>query len=312
MKRSVLSLILATCTGTTALSGAVVFSSAGASSDSRVRASEQPTSRSGVVKYAHGDTFPTNAPGQHLFLQKVVIAPGAQMSTHFHQGTQIAYVSAGILNYDVVSGTVAITKPNGVSRSVVGPRTIRLPAGSTLVETPSLVHYGSNAGTTPVVIQLASLLENGAPLSTPVGLPAVAPTAIAAALSSSRTTLHSVGTNVRYGWNDLEGDGTFDSQPVHVEMLGNVAYTAGTGQFFGFVTFTFHDGSTLGFQMQGQATTVSETLVTVAASLGVLGGTGDYAGATSGSGIFTGSRNGPVGSPVDATFTYTLPPSPPS
>jgi hypothetical protein len=162
------------------------------------------------------------------------------------------------------------------------------------------------------VIQLASLLENGAPLSTPVGLPAVAPTVIAASLTSSGTTLHSVGTNVRYGWNDLEGDGTFDSQPVHVEMLGNVAYTGGSGQFFGFVTFTFHDGSTLGFQMQGQATALSDTVSNVAASLGVLGGTGDYAAVTSGSGIFTGTRNGPVGSPVDATFTYTLPPSPPS
>ena len=66
-----------------------------------------------------------------------------------------------------------------------------------------------------------------------------------------------------------------------MELLGNVSYVKGSGPIFGFVTYTFADGSTLGVQFQGAATaTANGDETSFAATLGVLGGTGRYATAT--------------------------------
>jgi len=74
---------------------------------------------------------------------------------------------------------------------------------------------------------------------------------------------------------------------------------------FGFVTFTFAAGSTLGVQFQGAATTANGGDTTFAATLGVIGGTGRYTAAT-GTGIFTGSRKAALGTTVAATFDLTV------
>lgn len=95
---------------------------------------------------------------------------------------------------------------------------------------------------------------------------------------------------------------------MQVELLGNVAYTNGSGPFFGFVTFTFADGSVLGTQVQGIATKQPDGTIRFASTLGVLGGTGTYA-RTQGSGTFTGSRAAALGQPVEATFTLDLTPT---
>jgi len=89
-------------------------------------------------------------------------------------------------------------------------------------------------------------------------------------------------------------------------MLGNVSYVKGAGPIFGFVTYTFADGSTLGVQFQGAATvSAGGDETTFAATLGVLGGTGRYVSAT-GAGIFTGSRKAALGTTVNATFDLTI------
>jgi hypothetical protein len=131
---------------------------------------------------------------------------------------------------------------------------------------------------------------------------------VTADLESQARNLHTVGTDgsVTYGWNQLVGTATVDGQAVAVEMLGNVSYVKGSGPIFGFVTYTFADGSTLGVQFQGAATASNggdETLF--AATLGVLGGTGRYASAT-GTGIFTGSRKAALGTTVASTFDLTI------
>ena len=109
-----------------------------------------------------------------------------------------------------------------------------------------------------------------------------------------------------YGWNQLVGTATVDGQPVGVELLGNVSYVKGSGPIFGFVTYTFADGSTLGVQFQGAATaTASGDETSFAATLGVLGGTGRYTSAT-GTGIFDGSRKAALGTTVASTFTLTI------
>lgn len=113
------------------------------------------------------ETEPANAPGQTLYLQEVTIAPGAELPQHFHQGTQVAAVRSGVLTYDIVSGTAAVTRKGGGTEQIAGPRIITLEPGDSLTETRDLVHYGSNQGDEPVVITVAALLRDGAPLATP-------------------------------------------------------------------------------------------------------------------------------------------------
>jgi hypothetical protein len=209
----------------------------------------------------------------------VTIAPGAKLVEHFHQGTQVARVVSGVLAYDIATGRATITHANGRSETVAAPATVKLRPGESLVETPGLVHHGSNAGKKPVIIELAALLQQGAPLATPMGEgTAGTPLHVAADLESQWRTLHTMGADdsVVYGWNQLVGTAAVDSAPVSVELLSNVSYLKGSGPIFGFVTFTFADGSTLGTQTQGAATASADgSSTSFAATLGVLGGTAD-------------------------------------
>jgi quercetin dioxygenase-like cupin family protein len=267
------------------------------------------SSSNGITRTAMGQAQPANAPGQELYLQRVTIAPGAKLPEHYHQGTQVAHVTAGVLTYDIASGTATVTRTGGKTETVTGPATVKLRTGDGVIETQGLEHHGSNTGRKPVVIELAALLQEGAPLSTPVGQGATGTTVhVATELESQSRMLRTVGADgsVTYGWNQLTGTATVDGQPVGVELLGNVSYVKGSGPIFGFVTYTFADGSTLGVQFQGAGTaSANGTGTSFAATLGVLGGTGRYASAT-GSGIFNGSRTAALGSTVSATFDLTI------
>ena len=255
----------------------------------------------GVTRQALGQATPANAPGQTLYLQQVTIAPHAALPEHFHEGTQLARVLSGTLTYNIVSGTAAIARTNGTTDDVSGPNTVLLHPGDSLVETASLIHYGANGTSTPVVIELAALLAQGAPLATPVGTGAAgAPLHLTTALASQTRTLLTAGSIV-YGWNRLTGTADLDGKPVSVDMLGNVNYASGNGPFFGFITFTFDDKSTLAVSMQGQAVQEPSGASMVAATLGIFGGTGRYDKAT-GTGTFTGVRPAAVGATVDSIF----------
>ena len=263
---------------------------------------------SGVIRTPLGEATPANAPGQTMYLQQVTITPHAKLPEHFHQGTQVARVISGVLTYNIVSGTAAVTRAGGKTEDVSGPNTVLLRPGDALVETSSLVHFGANDTDKPVVIELAALLEQGAPLATPVGTGATGTTLhLTAPLASQTRTLLNAGprASIVYGWNRLTGAATLDGKPVPVDMLGNVNYKAGNGPFFGFITFTFDDRSTLATVMQGAATQSPDGSSTVAATLGILGGTGRYEMAT-GTGTFVGSRPAAVGATVAATFDLKL------
>jgi quercetin dioxygenase-like cupin family protein len=123
----------------------------------------------GVTRTPLGEAAPDDAPGQRLYLQQVVIAPHAKLAEHFHQGSQVARVTSGVLTYNIVSGSATVTRAGGRTETVAGPTTVLLHPGDALVETSSLIHFGSNTTEKPVVILLAALLEQGAPLATPVG-----------------------------------------------------------------------------------------------------------------------------------------------
>jgi quercetin dioxygenase-like cupin family protein len=120
-----------------------------------------------VQRVQLGQTTPANAPGQQLYLQRVIIAPGAQLAQHFHEGTQVAYVESGTLTYNIVSGSVDVTDSTGATSTATGPTVIELTPGSWLVESDQVTHYGANAGDEPVVILLTALLADGAPMATP-------------------------------------------------------------------------------------------------------------------------------------------------
>ena len=95
-------------------------------------------------------------------------------------------------------------------------------------------------------------------------------------------------------------------QPVAISMLANVDYVSGSGSFFGFVTFTFSDGSTIGTRMQGLSTAAPDgSLTTFTSTLGVVGGTGRYV-STTGSGTFVGERRTALGGDVTATFDLQI------
>ena len=122
-----------------------------------------------VTRTILGETEPSNAPGQDLTLQQVTVQPGAQLPTHFHEGTQVASIRAGVLTYTIESGSATVTHAGRDPEMVVAPATVTLKPGDGLIETASLVHHAANKGKKPVVILLTALLRDGAPLATPVG-----------------------------------------------------------------------------------------------------------------------------------------------
>jgi len=264
-----------------------------------------------VRRIVSGTTEPQNSPGQSLILQQVVIDPGAKLPEHFHEGTQLATIKAGVLTYNVVSGAVTVTHKDGTTETLNAPNQVKLRVGDTIVEPESLVHYGANEGKKTVVIELAALLHDGAPLSTVVGTGATGEAMkLETMLSSQSRTLYQTGpgNESTYGWNRLTGTSTLNGQPVSIEMLATVDYTKGNGPFNGVITFTFADGSTLGVSMVGLTTAQPNgTDASFASTLGVIGGTGKYVN-SAGSGVFTGTRSAALGTDVGAVFTLQLRP----
>ena len=127
-------------------------------------------------------------------------------------------------------------------------------------------------------------------------------------LTSTQKILHTVAPNGSrtYGFNLLEGTDDTGASPVQVQMIGNVTYTKGNGPFFGTITFTAADGSTLGVRMDGRAKALPNgTDASFRAGLTVIGGTGQWLRAR-GAGRFTGSRKAALGSTVQAKFVIRL------
>ena len=264
-----------------------------------------------IRRVVYGTTEPQNSPGQSLILQTVEVDPGATLPEHFHEGTQLATIKAGVLTYAIVSGSVLVMHPHGTTETVSGPGEVKLRVGDTIVENEALVHYGANKGKKTVIIDIAALLHDGSPLSTAVGAAATGDTVkLESVLASQARTLYQVGpgSESTYGWNRLTGTSTLNGQPVSIEMLATVDYTKGNGPFNGVITFTFADGSTLGVSMVGLTTAQPNgTDASFASTLGVIGGTGKYVN-SAGSGVFTGTRSAALGTDVGAVFTLQLRP----
>jgi quercetin dioxygenase-like cupin family protein len=115
------------------------------------------------------------APGRTMVLSKVTVPPGAKLAVHHHLGTQISRVVSGTLSYTVRSGHAELFEGESDSeprlvRDITAGKTAQVKAGQWLVEQPSDIHQAANRGSSPVVIYLATLLQDGAAPSTPVDL----------------------------------------------------------------------------------------------------------------------------------------------
>jgi quercetin dioxygenase-like cupin family protein len=116
------------------------------------------------------------APGRTMVLSRVVVEPGAKLATHHHLGTQIARVQSGTLHYTVREGSAVVRRGESdqnpaLVRMIKAGQTFAIRSGQWIVEQPSDVHEAANRGTAPVVLYLATLLQEGAAPSTPVSLP---------------------------------------------------------------------------------------------------------------------------------------------
>ncbi|MFM7061002.1 MAG: cupin domain-containing protein [Actinomycetes bacterium] len=316
MRTSVRAALTATAVATTLALGSAAWAEAGGTGVTRgapigaTGASTTTLPVAGSVVRAKGITRtvlsvsrPANAPGQVLYLTRVRIAPKSRLTEHFHDGTQIASVQSGVLSYRITSGTVTITGRNGTVRTVTGPRTVRIRAGESLVESAGLTHYGSNATSKPVVILTAALIAEGAGLSTPVGTGATGTEiAIAADLSVTENRLLSletpagtrlIGTAVETAGATV-GAGPAKGQAVRVSLAEQVTYVNGAGPWSAILTLTFGDGSQILGSVAGATVPTGEG-ATFAGTIEVLAGTGRYSAVTGGTGTYTGGRTGVLG-----------------
>ncbi|HEX6116114.1 MAG TPA: hypothetical protein VFY99_03370 [Solirubrobacterales bacterium] len=115
---------------------------------------------------------PEGAKGRTLGLSRVKVPAGAELALHHHEGTQIAHVDRGTLTYTVVEGTVEVRKGPAdgdieLVRKIKAGETGKIKAGQWIVEQRTDHHMAANRGDKKVVIYLSTLLENGAPPSTP-------------------------------------------------------------------------------------------------------------------------------------------------
>jgi hypothetical protein len=126
-------------------------------------------------------------------------------------------------------------------------------------------------------------------------------------MTSNQTVLEQVGRggDTTYGWNLLTGEAATDSGDVSVTLLGNVQYVDGSGPFFGFLTLKFASQSTLGLRIQGTAAKQADGSTSLKSKLKVIDGTAAMTGARGG-GSFTGSRDAPVGSPIEITVKLKI------
>ena len=115
---------------------------------------------------------PEGAKGKTLGLSRVTVPPGAELALHHHDGTQIARIDKGTLTYTVVEGAVEVRKGAAdenpkLVRKIKAGQTGEIKAGQWIVEQRTDHHQAANRSDKKVVIYLSTLLDKGAPPSTP-------------------------------------------------------------------------------------------------------------------------------------------------
>lgn len=120
------------------------------------------------VELAASDSV-RGAKGRTMRLSRVTVPAGAKLALHHHPGTQISNIEQGTLTYTVKTGQVKVmrgdaSKPTLV-RTIKAGQTAGIRSGQWIVEQPNVIHQAANRGKTDVVIAIATLFPDGAPLS---------------------------------------------------------------------------------------------------------------------------------------------------
>lgn len=104
-----------------------------------------------------------------LRLSRVTVPAGANLALHHHPGTQISNIEAGTLTYTVKTGQVKVMRGDASTprlvRTIKAGQTAGIRTGQWIVEQPNVIHQAANRGKTAVVITIATLFPDGAPLS---------------------------------------------------------------------------------------------------------------------------------------------------
>ena len=122
-----------------------------------------PPSVAPVVRSILAAGQPAVAADRNLELVRYTIQPGTRLPAHRHPGLQLAYVESGELSYTVIEGTVTVHGTDGGTRTIGAARTGTIVAGEWIAEDETVVHYGENAGSEPLVILASSLLDAAQP-----------------------------------------------------------------------------------------------------------------------------------------------------
>jgi hypothetical protein len=126
-------------------------------------------------------------------------------------------------------------------------------------------------------------------------------------LRSVDSIIRTLPGGVTYGRNHLRGRTTWGNRHANIDFLAIVEYVNGSGPFYGVVTVTRADGSSIVFSANGASSSagVGTTDSTFRGEATVLGGSGAFAGAT-GTGTMTGFRRAALGGEVRMTFRLTV------
>lgn len=134
--------------------------------------SVNPAPAAGITVVLLGHGTPLDAPGKDLELIRITFAPGGYAGEHHHPGANVFYVESGVVQYDIVAGTVTVTRATGATPAASTPAptekygpgaAITLRAGDALFYDRTVTHTVRNAGTEPAVVYASTLLALGQP-----------------------------------------------------------------------------------------------------------------------------------------------------
>jgi quercetin dioxygenase-like cupin family protein len=127
-------------------------------------AAQEATPAQPIVNEVLARGLPNDAPGQVLQLERYTFAPDAVIPTHTHPGAYLIYVESGDFGFTVIKGDAEIT-PAGTTDAepIQAGAEVVAHQGDALFENGGVVHSARNAGTAPVVIYTAALLDANQP-----------------------------------------------------------------------------------------------------------------------------------------------------
>jgi quercetin dioxygenase-like cupin family protein len=112
---------------------------------------------------------PAETGGRTLLLQRIVIQPGVEVPSHRHPADLAYVIESGTFSFTVREGSVELTRQEtGATETVAAGTEVVLEAGDAMFEPEGAVHVARNAGTEPVVILLAGVVDEVQPFIQPV------------------------------------------------------------------------------------------------------------------------------------------------